>query len=30
VAARRGFLRISHHFYNTEEEIDLLLDALVS
>jgi selenocysteine lyase/cysteine desulfurase len=28
VAARRGFLRIAPHFYNTEEEIDLLLDAL--
>jgi cysteine desulfurase / selenocysteine lyase len=28
VAARRGFLRVSPHFYNDEEEIDRLLAAL--
>lgn len=28
VAARRGFLRISPHFYNDEEELDRLLQAL--
>ena len=28
IAARRGFLRISPHFYNTEDEIARLLELL--
>ncbi len=28
VALRKGYLRISPHFYNTEEEIERLLDVL--
>ncbi len=28
IAGRRGFLRVSPHFYNNEEEIDRLLEAL--
>ncbi|AXA35869.1 MAG: aminotransferase class V-fold PLP-dependent enzyme [Candidatus Sumerlaea chitinivorans] len=28
IAARRGFLRVSPHFYNDESELDQLLDAL--
>jgi selenocysteine lyase/cysteine desulfurase len=28
VSMREGSLRVSPHFYNTEEEIDLLLDVL--
>jgi selenocysteine lyase/cysteine desulfurase len=28
VAARRGFLRVSPHFYNDENEIDRLVGAL--
>jgi cysteine desulfurase/selenocysteine lyase len=28
VSARRGFVRVSPHFYNTEEDVDRLLRAL--
>lgn len=28
IAARRGFLRVSPHFYNTQDEISRLIDAL--
>ena len=28
VAARRGYLRVSPHFYNTEDEVDRFLEAL--
>jgi selenocysteine lyase/cysteine desulfurase len=28
IAARRGFLRVSPHFYNEEEEIERLVKAL--
>ncbi len=28
VAQRRGWIRVSHHVYNTEEQIDAFLEAL--
>jgi selenocysteine lyase/cysteine desulfurase len=30
VAARRGHLRVSPHFYNNEQDLEMLQDALKS